>query len=387
MEGEPDVRDGFPVLDSDIHVIEPRGLWEQYLDPAYRRPGADGCPGAQRAWMLVGDRPVPAGADTPARQRALALRYGSPRCGRSFAQRGEDELRELAKGTTPGGMLRAMDVEGIDVSVVFRTQAAHVIAFDDQDPALSAALCRAFNRWLADFCATDPDRLKAGALVPLQDPGLAVEEAGVAVEELGALTLVLPSHMVCERPLYHPDLDPLWALAQDLGVAVSFHGIQASYTAGMLANRYPESPVLGHASGHGVEMMLALGAVLTGGVAARHPGLRFAFLEGGCGWLPWWLWALDERWEKWGDRETFGQDELPSELFARQCYISTEVDEPMLDDVVRHVGDDNVVVSTDWPHDDSAYPHAVETFLGLDAVGPDTKRKVLWDNCARLYGL
>lgn len=380
------MRDGMPVLDSDIHVIEPRDLWATYLDAEFRDCAPQAPEAQTTAWMTIGGHAIPAGADTPARQRALELRYASPTILERFAERGSDELHELVHGTTPDGMLRAMVVEGVDVAVVFRTQAAHVIAFDDQDPRLAAALCRAFNRWLADFCAHDPARLHAGALVPLHDPALAVEEARHAVEDLGARTLVLPSHLVCERPLYHRDYDLLWALAQDLDVAVSFHGIQASYTAGMLANRYPESPVLGHAAGHGVEMMLALGAVLTGGVAARFPRLRLAFLEASCGWLPWWLWALDERWEKWGDRETFDQDELPSELFHRQCFVSAEVDEPFLTEVTARLGGDNLVISTDWPHDDSAYPEAIATFLGLDL--PDhAKRRILWDNCARLYGI
>jgi predicted TIM-barrel fold metal-dependent hydrolase len=51
------------------------------------------------------------------------------------------------------------------------------------------------------------------------------------------------------------------------------------------------------------------------------------------------------------------------------------------------MGDENIVISTDWPHDDSAYPHAIETFLQLDGVSEASKRKILWDNCARLYSI
>jgi predicted TIM-barrel fold metal-dependent hydrolase len=45
------------------------------------------------------------------------------------------------------------------------------------------------------------------------------------------------------------------------------------------------------------------------------------------------------------------------------------------------------VLSTDYPHPDSNYPFAVEKFLGLSKVSDSTKRKILWDNCARLYNL
>ena len=42
------------------------------------------------------------------------------------------------------------------------------------------------------------------------------------------------------------------------------------------------------------------------------------------------------------------------------------------------------VFSTDYPHADSSYPHAVEIFLEL-TLDEQSKRKILWDNCARLY--
>jgi predicted TIM-barrel fold metal-dependent hydrolase len=51
------------------------------------------------------------------------------------------------------------------------------------------------------------------------------------------------------------------------------------------------------------------------------------------------------------------------------------------------MGDDNIVISSDWPHDDSAYPRAIDTFLALPGVSDESKRKILWDNCARLYTL
>lgn len=380
------MHEGLRVVDADLHVIEPMSIWEEYLDPGFRDRAPRPVPEKSHGWLVVGDRLVPAGAELPARQRALEIRYRSPEILSKLAARGDDEMSELTHGTTPGGMLKAMDVEGVDIAVVFRTKAAHVIAFDGMDPQLAAAYCRAFNRWVADFCSEDPSRLRAGMQVPLHDPAVAVDVAREAVEDLGGLTLVLPSHMVNGRPFDHPDYEPLWDLAEDLGVPVSFHGIQASHTDGMLANRYPGNPVLGHAVGHPVELMCALGSVVTGGVAARHPGLRFAFLEGNCGWLPWWLWALDERWEKWGDVERTGQTELPSEVFARQCWVATDVDEEELGHVAATVGGDNLVLSTDWPHDDSAYPEAITTFVGLP-VDDDVKRKVLWDNPAALYGL
>lgn len=380
------MRDGFKVLDSDLHVIEPSAVWTEYLDPGLRERGPRPPGPGEASWLRMQGRALPAYADTPERARALRLRYSRPGFAGRLAERDEDDVHDLAHGTRAATMLRAMDREGIDVAVCFRTYAAHALAFDDLDADVAGGVCRAFNRWLADLCSADPSRLKVAAQIPLHDVDAAVEETTHAVEQLGAVTIVLPSHPVRQRAGYHPDYERLWDTAESLGVAVSFHGIQSSYTAGTLSSRYHDNHVLGHATGHPLELMLTLGAVLTGGVAARHPTLRFAFLEGNCGWLPWWLYALDERWKEYGDRERFAQDALPSEVFAAQCFVATDVDEPELPHVVEVLGDRNLVVSSDWPHDDSAYPHALEEFLAVP-LADAARRRILWDNCARLYRL
>ena len=93
-----------------------------------------------------------------------------------------------------------MDIEGIDVGILFRTWATHAINIDGLEPAFAAAMSRAWNRWIADFCQEHPERLKPSGLVPLQEIDLAVAEARFAVQQLGAITLVLPSHPMNGRP-------------------------------------------------------------------------------------------------------------------------------------------------------------------------------------------
>ena len=66
--------------------------------------------------------------------------------------------------------------------------------------------------------------------------------------------------------------------------------------------------------------------------------------------------------------------------------MSVEADEGPCDLYVQHFGNDNVVFSTDYPHPDTKFPYAVDKFLTLP-LSDETKRKFLWDNCARLYHL
>jgi predicted TIM-barrel fold metal-dependent hydrolase len=220
----------------------------------------------------------------------------------------------------------------------------------------------------------------------MHDVQLAVQEARRSVEELGALTLILSNHPVNQRPWYDRYYDPLWAAAERLQVPISFHGIQMAYQ-DHISRRYMDNFALAHAAAHPIELMLALGSLLTGGVFERFPELKAAFLEGSCSWVPWWLWVLDERVEKFGDDEKFPLSMAPSDYFKRQCYVSVEPDEAVLKYTIDAMGDDNIVISSDWPHDDSSYPLAIDTFLEIDGVSDDSKRKILWDNCARLYGL
>jgi predicted TIM-barrel fold metal-dependent hydrolase len=378
---------GFKVMDSDIHVDEPHDLWDRYLEPRFkgRAPRFAAIDGSHtNGWQFEG-KVFPAFFDRPERRRFGRIRREKALARHLETGRYKDPAEDLP-GDDPHAMLKAMDREGIDLAIVFRTRGAHLIALDGLEPDLSAAICRAFNNWLSEFCATDRARLKPAAILPLHDPKLAVEEARRSVRELGAVAVVLSNHPVNGRAWYDPAYEPLWAEAEQLGVPVAFHGIQMAYQE-HLGRRFMDNFVMAHAVAHPLEQMMALGSLLTGGVFERYPHLKAAFLEGSCSWVPWWLWTLDERVEKFGDDERFHLTMRPSEYFQRNCWVSVDPDE----DVVRHalpsMGDDNIVISTDWPHDDSAYPRAVETFLGLEGVTDTTKRKILWDNCARLYGL
>ena len=384
-------KQGFKIMDSDIHVREPGDLWLNYIEPSFRdqAPHVVPNPDLPRGgrWQSMG-KAIPAFSDRQDRQRTLRIREvqaqernaGAGRVDVGQVKEGDRE------GHDPSQMLRAMDVEGIDLAICFRTEAAHVIGIDEMEPPLAAAICRAYNNWLRDYCDADPHRMKLAGMMPMHDVDLAVAEARRAVTELGAVALVLPSNPVLSRPWYDDCYEPFWAEAERLGVPVAFHGIQMAYQ-DHLARRFMDNHALGHAVAHPIEMMCTLGAMLTGGIFERYPGLKCAFLEGHSSWVPWWLFCLDEHEMKMGDKERFGLKLAPSDYFRRQCYVSVDPDEELVTHTIDVIGDENLVISTDWPHDDSAYPHATETFLSIQGVSDQSRRKILWDNCARLYNL
>ena len=93
---------------------------------------------------------------------------------------------------------------------------------------------------------------------------------------------------------------------------------------------------------------------------------------------------LDPDYQREGDIWATDLTMKPSEYFKKQCFVSVEPDEDGVKYVIDYLGTDRLVFSTDYPHGDSKFPHAVENFLQLK-ITEDDKRKILWDNCAEFY--
>jgi predicted TIM-barrel fold metal-dependent hydrolase len=190
------------------------------------------------------------------------------------------------------------------------------------------------------------------------------------------------------RHIHDRYYDPVWREAETLGVPICFHPA-ASPNTEQVVHRFKghsNEAVLINAFRNPIELMLAVGSFCAGGVLERFPKLRVAFLEGNCGWLPWALYRLDERWEMRKDYCNEPMSLRPSDYFLRQCFISVDVEEDLVGDVVKRIGDNNVVISTDYPHADSHWPDAVNHFMVME-MPTGARKKILWDNCARLYGV
>ena len=377
------MKDGFRIIDSDIHVIELDEVYRDHLDPQYHAvaPRFLGWSEANFPHWDVQGRIIPpwsAWPEVAAAQRAL----DAP---------SEALYRDIRReGYSARSTLAAMDREGIDVGVVYRTFAHMVVSIDALEAEVATAYCAAFNDWLAAYCGADPRRLKPAAILSLHDPELAAAEARRAVEDKGHVAVVLLPMPVGGRMVNAPECDVLWREVTRLGVALAFHGTSGAASADYVSNRYrghPNFRTLNHAAAFSLELMSAMGAMLVGGVCQRFPELRVAFLEGNCGWLPWWLDRLDDQWRKYGGGEEHRLEALPSEYFARQCWIGTDVDESLTPVVIDRVGDERIVLSVDYPHADGPFPNGIRTFLAREDIGAASKRRILWDNCLDLYRL
>ncbi|MBM4264709.1 MAG: amidohydrolase [Deltaproteobacteria bacterium] len=292
---------------------------------------------------------------------------------------------DAKRGWTNEVQLEAMDIEGIDVAVLYPTRGLRAMVDDRLDPEFAAAMARAYNDWMYDFCSKDPARLTGAGMLSTYSIDDAVGEARRCKEQLGFRAVFLRANPLVDHQWQSEYYEPLWHALEDLNLSIGFHESTGTGR-NQVGERMEPNFMLRRVFAQPIEQMLALGSFCGGGILARHPKLRVAFLEANCSWLPWLLWRMDEAYELDGDVFAPGMNENPSVYFKRQCVVSIEPDEAIATDVIKQVGNSNLVFSTDYPHVDSRYPEAVNYFLRLP-LSDDDKRKILWDNCRNYYAM
>src|SRR6266581_330192 len=211
------MKNGFKVLDSDLHTMEPDGLWEKYLDAPFKKFAPQFTRGSENAsnQPVIRIGALEIGEMSKRRQTAVV---GKDLQQRAFARHPHYEVAH-ARGYDSESHVAAMDIEGIDV-----------------------ALARAHNDWTRDFCAYDPRRLKFAAQVAFHDVGLAIREAKRAVRELGAVAVIGNPNPVGGRHIHDPEFEPLWDAIEELEVPVGFHPTGQSSLRDDIARRYLDHP-------------------------------------------------------------------------------------------------------------------------------------------------
>jgi predicted TIM-barrel fold metal-dependent hydrolase len=360
------------VVDADGHVLEPMSAWES-VPTAYRPRIERDATGYEH--VIVGDKEIVAVS------LGLLATPGS-KMSNIRAMKSIDEA--LPGGYDPVRRLADMDLEGIDVAVLYPSVGLNFWAIED--PRAAVALAKAYNDWLASYCEADPSRLFGAAMLPLQDPPAAATELRRCREELGFPAAFVRPNPCAGRAIADRANEMVWDAAEELGVAIGIHE-GSSVTIPTLGSERPFNPFILHAVSHAFEQMLACASLIAFGVLERHPGLRVVFLESGGGWGPFWLERLDEQVHGFG--EFCPEMKLrPSEYFARQCWISFEIDEATLSPLAPLIGEERIVWGSDYPHHDATFPGAVKELReSIAPLASDARAKVLGGNARQLYRL
>jgi hypothetical protein len=315
--------------------------------------------------------------DEPLRRRPLALPI--------YPADGWDRRLLGSLGDWAGtaeAWLRALDKGGVETTVLYPTLGLFTSFLKDRDWAV--ALCRAYNSFLHEEFVRASPRLKAVALLPVQDPEAAALELRRGARELGLVGGMLAAdgdHLLGEARF-----GPIYEEAQRLDVMLGVHA-SGSHLGGAGVDLFPRF-IQAHTVSHPFGQMRQLTSLVFEGVPQRFPRLRLAFLEAGCGWAPYWMERMDDEHARRGAVEAPALERKPSDYVrGGNIYFSCEADEWLLPQALRLVGEGQIVYASDFPHWDHGYPASIEELRSRGDIGEAQKRKILADNCRRLYGL
>jgi predicted TIM-barrel fold metal-dependent hydrolase len=368
-------------IDADGHVLESPTLWEEYLEPRYReralrvRVDDDGL-----EYLEIGGKP-----SERTTRGSLGLMGAM---GDAEARPGPD--RRYAESIPfgagdPGERLELLRRENLDKTVLYPTIGL-LWECELEDPELTLAYQRAYNRWIADFCRDSGGRLVPIAHVTLLDPEGSADELERAVDDGCRGGFVAPfTHS--QKPHGHPDHDALYARAASLGVPLAIHPTFEPFWAAPV--RFKK---IGRAREFFYNVMLRQGvqqaflSFIALGTLDRFPDLRLGVLESGSGWIGSFLDRADAVAEI-GQGLAVGLKRKPSEYFREQCFISGDPDETAVSHIIDHVGADCFMWATDYPHPDhpGSWAQALEKLV--EPLSVETQAKVLGGNVARIYGL
>jgi predicted TIM-barrel fold metal-dependent hydrolase len=285
----------------------------------------------------------------------------------------------------PHARLADMDADGVQAEVLYCEVTAYRFLYLMKQGSIEAT--RAFNDALHDFGAVAPERLIVSYQIPIHDIDAAVAEVERVVA-MGGKSLQLPVYpSELEQPEYFDSrYDPLWTTIQASGLPICCH-IGLNTNLNELTRRDPTPqkgvmvPVVGLSTAE------ALGMWILGGILERFPDLKLVFVEPGLGWVPWWLYIVDDM----ATRQKYefpAITQLPSYYFHRNIYL-TYIEEPDSIQLLRHrLGVRNILWSTDYPHPVSSWPHSRELVeKQFEGVPDDERELIVSGNATRVWNL
>jgi predicted TIM-barrel fold metal-dependent hydrolase len=365
------------VLSSDSHVFEPPDLWQTRIDAAFRArgPRMERIGGADA--IVIEDNQVLSGIGLISNAGA---RFEAPETISADA-RFEDVHHG---GYDPDQHLSDMALDGVSGEVLYPSQG--LFYFKVADTPLMSAIFRAYNDWLAEFCRTDPARLKGIAMINLDDVEDGIKELERAAR-LGLTGAMITEYPAEDRRYDQPEYEAFWAAAASLNMPLSLH--TATRRHGKIRGVGPGT--LRDASSRSTKAhypALSMCDMIFSGVFERHPRLMLAIVEFELAWAPHVLSSMDYTYrERHGEAiYRFKGNALPSDFFRRNVVLSFQEDAVgiRLRDVI---GVDNMMWGSDYPHSESTFPQSRKILSEILAGVPDDEQaRITGTNTARVYG-
>ncbi|MGH2728668.1 MAG: amidohydrolase family protein [Actinomycetota bacterium] len=361
--------DWYPVISCDSHIHEPRDLYEKHLPKHLRDRGPRVISLDEGDKIVMGDALV--------RWVGLEVQEEFEKDQRSF----KGSRYELGRRGKFAAEPRKADLahDGVQGEVVY----GFSYWMEQPDREVLLHMTRIYNDWVHEELSDTADRSIAPAMLPSWDPEASVAEAKRVREKIGARAVQIAAPYVGDIKYGYasPEYDKLWAVLVDLGLPIGTH-----IGSGRSSPRYRGlGATLHDFMANLIDAQDIIRDFIAAGIFDRHPALRLAATEGGIGWAPWYISAMDSMWEDNGAFFYPPLPERPSHYFARNCLITWQEDAPGIRCI--DMIEDSVAWGSDYPHREGTFPNSRKKIEEQVSTLPrDLQVKLCAENAARFFG-
>ena len=367
----------YRVISADNHVFEPEDLWTSRAEPKFKDRAPHVVPLEQGDWWFCDGLKVTGGG-------------GGADTGVRFEDPDKLTLEARVEQNRPGGHIpeehvKDMDIDGIDVSIIYPSVGLVLYALPDSE--LLTSNCRSYNEWVGEFCSAFPKRLKGIAMLNVDDVAVGVKELERCAKMgfVGAMITVYP---LAGRYYNRPEYEPLWAAAQDLGMPLSLHTFtNRPGPSDELADPDTTRPALITNVDHWVRMSLT--DIIFSGAFERYPKLQVGSIEHELSWVPHFLDRMNYTYSQRVNPgyRAFKDGVFPSDYFHSNVFLGFQEDAVGIK-MRDMIGVDNLQWGADYPHPESTFPRSRQILENILAdCTEEEKAKIVGGNAARIYNL
>ncbi|HEX9808068.1 MAG TPA: amidohydrolase family protein [Alphaproteobacteria bacterium] len=264
---------------------------------------------------------------------------------------------------------------GVDRQVMFCTGSG--IPLLNEGP-LGLALCQSFNNWVADFVKGYEDKLYPTAVMPAGHPEGMAGELRRAVKNLGIRAAHISGYSLT-KCADDPAFDAFYAEAEALDVPLFVH----PHSRGPVANRHKNFYQM-HCLARPTMAADALVSFVIGGVFERFPKLKVAFFECNAAWMLYWMDRMDMGYDYLAQDYAPHLTMKPSDYVRRNCYLTVESNEKCLPEAFEEIGEDRLMMSSDYPHWDCGFPGCAREAAARGDLTPAQRERLTRRNIAEL---
>lgn len=266
--------------------------------------------------------------------------------------------------------LADMDAMGVDIQLVSPSPTQYCYWVDRE---IAPSIVNAQNDDIAKLCAEVPDRFLGLGTVAMQHPELAADQLADLMQRRRFKGVQISS-LVNGLDIADAFFLPFWKRADELEAVIFIHPWGTTLGT-RLSDHYLMNTI-----GQPFETTVCLSKLIFSGTLERHPRLRIIAAHGG-GYLP----AYCGR----SDHAHAVRPELdsglprPSDQLRHLWFDSLVHDSDQLSALIRRVGEDRVLLGTDYPFDMGHFDPAAS----VAHLTVAQQKRVLGENAAGLLGL